>query len=219
MRRSFKEIWPPKDLVSGMWLAAAALLVANLVALIFVLRPPGGSAEELRSQAAELRAQVRQRQAALTRTRDIAGKVETGRTDEDRFMNGYFLDSRTLASTIVSEVVEAAKDAGLHQKETSNAIEPVEGSDDLGMVTISANFDGSYANLMKLLNVIDRSSRLMIIESLAATPQQGSSTLNINLRLNGFVRENAGGPLPLPKADENSPAKTAQNVAPGGQAE
>lgn len=213
MPKSFRELWPPKDLIAAIWLWAGVLLIANLVALIFVLYPPGGSAESLRAQAAELRMQVRQRQAALTRTRDIAGKVETGRTDAEQFMNAYFLDSRTLASTIVSDIVEAAKEAGVRQKETQNAIEPVEGTDDLGMVTISANFEGTYANLMKLLNVLDRSSRLMIIESLAATPQQGSNMLNINLRLNGFVRENAG-PLP-PPAKSAEPSQTAQNVSPG----
>jgi hypothetical protein len=72
---------------------------------------------------------------------------------------------------------------------------------------------------MKLLNKIDRSDRLLIIESLAAAPQQGGNTLNINLRLNGFIRDNASGPLVLPKEQESAPARSAQNLPPGDRAQ
>src|SRR5579884_678471 len=219
MPKSFKDIWPPRDLVSGLWAGAAALLLANLIALIFVLRPIGGSPQELSAQASELRTEVQQHQRALTRTRDIAGKVQTGRTEAESFMDTYFLDRRTLASTAVAEVVDAAKASGLRQKETTYAPEPVEGTDDLSMLTISANFEGTYADLMKLLNKIDRSDRRLIIESLAAAPQQGGNTLNINLRLNGFIRDNASGPLVLPKEQESAPARSAQNLPPGDRAQ
>jgi|SRR5579884_1059734 len=219
MRKNFSAIWPPKDLVSALWLSAAGLLLANIVAFVFVVHPPGGSAQELRAEASELRMQVRQQRSALARTRDIAGKVETGRNEAESFMDTYFLDRRTLAATIVSEIIEMAKESGVRQKETQYATEPVEGTDDLSMLTVSANFEGTYADLMKLLNRIDRSSRLIIIESLQAAPQQGSNILNINLRLNGFVRENVAGPLPLPKTDQNGATKTAQNMTPGGTAQ
>ena len=219
MRKSFNQLWPPRDLPSALWLGVGVLLLANLIALIFVIRPIGGSAQDLRAQAAELRTEVHQRQSALVRTRDIAGKVQTGRTEAESFMDAYFLDRRTLASTVVSEVVEAGKQSGLRQKETQYGTEPVEGTDDLSMLTVSANFEGTYADLMKMLNRIDKSDRLIIIEGLQAAPQQGSNILNINLRLNGFVRENLSGPLPLSRPDANAPAKTARNITPAEQAE
>jgi len=217
MQIDLKDIWPPKDLLSGIRLGAAALLVCNLAALYFVLRPPGGSPQELRALAAELRIEVHQRQGALTRTRDISGKVELGRGDAQRFMDVWFLDRRIMASTVDSDLIAMGREAGLHQKETTLATEPVEGTDDLSMLTASVNFEGTYANLMKLLNEIDRDKRLMIIESLAAAPQQGSNMLNINVRLNGFVRDDLTGPLPKfgPDADPGAAAKTALNLPPG----
>lgn len=216
MQMNVKDIWPPKDLVSSIRLGAIALLVCNLVAFFFVLRPPGGSPQELSALAGDLRNEVRQRQGALTRTRDIAGKVQLGRGEAERFMDVWFLDRRTLASTVTADLVEMGREAGLHQKETTLSTEPVEGTDDLSMLTVSANFEGSYVDLMKLLNEIDRSKRLIIMESLAAAPQQGSNILNINVRLNGFVRENVTSPLPRLQPEPETATKTAMNLPPGG---
>ena len=214
MKLKLSDIWPPRDVVSATWLGAAALLVCNLVALFFVVRPPGGSAQELRALAADLRNEVRQRQGALTRTRDIAGKVQVGRGEAEHFMDAWFLDRRTMSSTVVADLVEMGHQAGLRQKETQLSTEPVEGTDDLSMLTVSVNYEGAYADLMKLLNEIDRSKRLVIIESLQAAPQQGSNVLNINVRLNGFVRDNVTSPLPRFAPDSST--KTAQNFPPGG---
>ena len=51
-------------------------------------------------------------------------------------------------------------------------MEPVEGSDTLDMLQISANFEGTYPDLVHFMNLLDKSDRLLIIESLNATPQQ-----------------------------------------------
>ena len=50
-------------------------------------------------------------------------------------------------------------------------LDPIEGSDDLDMMTISVNFEGSSAQLVKLVNLIDRSPRFLIIASPQAAPQ------------------------------------------------
>jgi len=217
MRIDLKDIWPPKDLLAGIRLGVIALVVCNLAALYFVIRPPGGSPQELRALAADLRTEVHQRQGGLTRTRDISGKVEQGRGEAERFMDVWFLDRRIMASTVDADLIAMGRNAGLRQKEATLATEPVEGTDDLSMLTASVNYEGTYADLMKLLNEIDRDKRLMIIESLAAAPQQGSNMLNINVRLNGFVRDNLTSPLPkfAPESQDGGPAKTALNLPPG----
>ena len=54
------------------------LLAVNLVAGYFVLRPIGGSPEELKSQYDDLRSQLRQRKMVLDRTRllsDVASAL------------------------------------------------------------------------------------------------------------------------------------------------
>ena len=67
--------------------------------------------------------------------------------------------------------------------------EEVEGSSELAMLSITAGYEGTYADLLHFLHELDRANRLVIIESLAASPQQGSGVLNITLRLNTFIRE------------------------------
>jgi hypothetical protein len=164
------------------------LLLANLAGAWLVLRPPGGSPGELRAELSSMRAQVVQQRNLLARSRLLSTRVETGRAQDQRFMNQYFLDARTAASTVTTELIDDAKEAGVKLKDAAYPVEPVEGSDSLSMMTVSANFEGNYPDLIHLLDRIDKSSRLVLIESLQAVPEQGSNRLNISLRFNIFVR-------------------------------
>lgn len=165
------------------------LLLLNLIAAWFVYSPLGGSAEEMEARLTDLRKQVGQKQAALQRTKALAAKVDKGRAQGDEFLGRYFLSRPTTYSTLVGELNQLAKTAGVRPKEQSFNEEEVEGSDELGMVSITAGYEGTYADLLHFLRELDRANRLVIIESLAASPQQGSGVLNISLRLNTFIRE------------------------------
>jgi len=68
-------------------------------------------------------------------------------------------------------------------------VEAIEGSDTLRMMTVTAGLDGSYDNLVKFLNLLDKSSKFVIIESLGAAPQQTGNLLSITIKLDAFVRE------------------------------
>lgn len=188
MPKSF-SFWPPNNPGAIVRLAVVILLVANLVAFYFVLRPVGGSAEDLRQQAADMRLQLRQQQGSLERTRKLVAKIEAGRSEGDDFMQEYFLPRRSAYSTILAELTEAAMQAKIKPKESAFATEPVEGSDTLNMMQISANYEGTYPDLIRFINAIDRSDNLLIVEGLNATPQQGSGLLNVTLKLDTFVRE------------------------------
>ena len=63
----------------------------------------------------------------------------------------------------------------------------------LGIMTISANYEGPYPNLTKFINELDRSPRFMIIEGLQASPQPVGTTVNVNFKLNAFVKDDTGG--------------------------
>jgi Tfp pilus assembly protein PilO len=165
------------------------LAAANLVAGYFVLRPIGGSPDELRQQTMEMRLQIRQQQNALDRMRQLAGKVEIGRGEGDKFMSKYFLPRRTAYSVILAELNQVANDAKVTPKEEAFAIQPVEGSDTLKMMQITANFESSYENLLRFVNMMDKADRLLIIEGLNATPQQGGAKLNVMMKLDTFVVE------------------------------
>jgi type IV pilus assembly protein PilO len=57
------------------------------------------------------------------------------------------------------------------------------------MMSITAGYEGSYSNLQKFVSLLDKSPRFLIIESLVASPQQGSPVLNVSLKLDAFVNE------------------------------
>jgi hypothetical protein len=183
------------------------LLAANLVAAYFVFRPPGGSLEELDEQAVTLTRQITQRKALVERTKALVEKVSRARAEEDQFLNAHFLYRRNAYSTILSELERGARTAGIKARDHAFNYEPIEGSDTLGLLTISANYEGTYADLIQFVNQLDRSKRLLIIETLQAQPQQGAGLLQIGLKMFAFVREE--GPEPPPETEELPPAKAS----------
>ncbi len=185
------------------------LLAANLVAAAVVFRPWASSVEELDRQASSLRQQVRQRQIALDRLRTIVNKVEAARNDGDRFEQTYLLSKRSLASALAQELVQTAQKAGMRQRETTFSFEPVEGSDALTKATITGIYEGTYADLMHFLNLLDRSNRFLIIESLGAAPQQSGLTLGVTMKLSAFVREGGEPPPEIAETEPPPPARAA----------
>jgi hypothetical protein len=196
MPRSFNFLsqlaWPPRNTSGIFQLLLVVFLVLNLVAAFFIWRPLGGSPAELEQQMVDLRAQALQRRLILERTRQNVSKVETGRTQGDGFMQSYFLGERTAYSNILGELVQSATQSKIKPKEHAFSLEPIEGSDDLAMMTITGTYEGTYADLMQFINRLDRSPGLVIIESLNATPQQGGAgLLNVNMKLDAFVRQDS----------------------------
>ena len=165
------------------------LAAANLVAAVLIVFPPGGSADELERHLASLQAQATAQRAQLIRTRQHVSAVEKGREEGDEFLGDYFLARRTAYSTLLSELVSAADQSKIKPQEHAYSTQPIEGSDSLSMMTITANYEGSYSNLMCFIHQIDSSPRLLIIEGLNAAPQQGSGILNISMKIDTFVRE------------------------------
>jgi hypothetical protein len=174
----------------GWWrIGLVMLAVATAAAGWIAVNPPGGSAEDLKRQLGVLETQVAAKRTLLASTRQHVAAVEQGRTEGDKFLNEYFLARRTAYSTLLSELVDAADRAKIKPKEHAYATEPIEGSDSLSMMSISANYEGTYANLMRFVHEIDRSRRLLIIEALNAAPEQSGGTLNISMKIDTFVRD------------------------------
>ena len=188
-KNSSLKVGTPSNPRTAIRLILGILAAANLVAGYFVLRPPGGSTQELRQQVREMTAQIRQQKATLERTRLLASKIQVGRGEGDKFMSKYFLPRRSAYSIVMAELNDLANQSKVTAKESANAIEPVEGSDSLDMMQITANYEGTYSDLVHFVNMIDKSDRLLIMESLNATPQQGGGKLNVMMKLDTFVVE------------------------------
>lgn len=172
-----------------------ALLVLNLLAAYAVFQPLGGSVEELDAQIESMRQDIQRRQASLQNLRTLVSKIEQARTTGDDFLGKYFMSRRTASSTILAELSEAAKTAGMRPKEHSFAFDPIEGSDTMSMMTIVANYEGTYGDLLQFVNKLDKSGRFLILDTMSAAPQQGGGALNISFKLNTFVREDGAEQL------------------------
>lgn len=168
------------------------LAVANVVAALIVFKPWGGSPAELEAQRAHMEVQVRELKQRLERSRQLVVKVQQARAEGDRFLTEYMMDRRTTYSTIVAELDRVANEAGIKPKEKSYNLENVEGSDTVMQMTVTSAFEGTYASLTKFVNLLDKSSRFLIIETLSAAPQQGNNLLNISIKLDTFVRQLPG---------------------------
>jgi Tfp pilus assembly protein PilO len=193
MARSFnfqKLDW--RDRRTVMRAAIVLLLAANFVAALVLFKPWGGSASDLARQLDESRRELVQQNLRLERTKVVAAKVEKARSEGDNFLADYTLVRRTVFSTLVSEINAMAIKAGMKPRESSYVLEPVEGSEALEQLTLSVNYEGSYTSLTQLVRSLDKSNRFLIIESLQAAPQP-SGVLSVNLKIDIFVRQPAGG--------------------------
>src|SRR4051812_33787020 len=132
------------------------LVLLNLIAAGLVLYPPGGSAEALEEDLVRFQAQVKQSRTRLEETRKHALAVEKGRGAADEFLTKYFVPRRSAPSVILTELNQIAQRAGIKDRGNAFSADLIDGSDALGMLTITANFEGTYANLMNFVREIDR---------------------------------------------------------------
>jgi hypothetical protein len=187
---SFKE---PAVLVR---IVLGLLLLANLVVAMFAFHVFGTSPAELDASLVAARSRLAADQARLNRSRRLTGNIEKGRTEGEGFLATYASSRRHTYSTIVSEINQTSKLAGMSMKEESFApLDPVAGSDDLDIMSLSINFEGGYPQLVKFVNLLDRSPRFLIIESMQAAPQPKGDVLTVTLKLNTLVRNDNGGTL------------------------
>ena len=186
MPRNFKfSLQTPAGIAQ---LVIGILVVLNLVAAYFVIRPPGGSPAELRDEVRDLTTQLHQKRAVLDRTRTYVSKIQAGRKQGDQFLAQYFLPSGKAYSIVLSELLDLAKEAQMKPKESTWAMEPIEGSDTLNTMTISQNLEGTYPQLIHFINALDKSPHLLVVESLQATPQN-AGPLNVVLKVQTYVRQ------------------------------
>jgi Tfp pilus assembly protein PilO len=185
MPKNFKQHWL-RILLGG-------LVAANLIAAGMLLFPPGGSAEELEKELANLQSQAAAKRSLLEKTRQHVVAVEQGRSEGDQFLGNYFLPLRGAPALLLSELGHAASGSKINDKGASITYSTIDGSDTLSMMSITANYEGNYSDLMHFVHELDRSSRLMIIESLNAAPQTDKSgMLAVAMKLDTFVRDDTG---------------------------
>jgi type IV pilus assembly protein PilO len=174
------------------------LLAANLAAAIVALKPFGGSAEDLRREQADLRREITLLELKAKSSRALVDNIDTARREGGEFLAQYVLDARTATSTLTEELDRVAKEAGLKPGPSLRGEEATEGSETLSMVSVSAGYEGSYAALRKFVELLDKSPRFLIIETLSLVApqqqqaQQTGQTVSVTVKLDAWVRAAPG---------------------------
>src|ERR1700730_8919040 len=117
----------------------------------------------------------------------MASKVDTARSQAGSFIDRYMTPRRNTYSTILGDLDQMASVTGINTRKRAIARDPVEGSASLSMLTLTASFEGTYPNLLKFMNSLDKSPRFLIVERLQAAPLANSQSLQVTVKLNAFV--------------------------------
>jgi Tfp pilus assembly protein PilO len=175
----------PQKFVLGV---LAALFVFDLVFYLVAIEPLGRRGAEQQALLGALERQIAAKRGEVAQLQLVVSKVEKARAEGDGLLEGITLPRRTGFSTLLTELLQAASEAGIDTREGNFDIQPIEGTDEYGLITVNANFRGEYQNLVRFLNQLDRSKQFLIIESLAATPRTDSNALQFTMRLNTLLR-------------------------------
>ena len=159
-----------------------ALAAFDVLFYFFAVSPLDAREQETLARIEASRRQLEQKEEGLEELRIIAGKVEKARTAGDELLNQITIERRVTFSTLVTELDGAAAEAGIQDRDRVYDMEPIDGTEQYGIVSINANFRGEYEKLVNFLNRIDRSERFLIIESLGASPRSDSSELQVTMR-------------------------------------
>jgi hypothetical protein len=168
--------------------AIGVLLAANLAAAVIALKPFGGGADDLARQEASLQQQTTAMRKHIDESKSLVEKMQKAREDKDHFLAKYVTDERLGASTLLEELERIATAAGVKQLPVTANEQDIEGSDSFKMVTVTLGCEGNYASLAKFINLVDKSPRFLIIESLnTAAPLQNGAALNVQLKIDTFM--------------------------------
>ncbi len=170
-------------------LVLGALLALNLLAALLLLEPFGGSPEGLDAARGRLESQLQQQRLRLRQAKLLAGKMQSGGTDGERFIRTYFLDQRQAAGDLLKALDAIEADAGIRSRGKNFTVDAIEGTDEYQLLTIDAGYEGTFADLVEFVNAVDRSERLLILDSLQVTPARDDLSLQVQAKMFAFVKQ------------------------------
>jgi Tfp pilus assembly protein PilO len=183
------------------------LLGLNLLAALLLLEAFGGSPEGLEANRVRLESQLQQQRQTLAGVGAVAAKMQTGEAEGARFIDTYFLQQRRAASEILQTLDGMEQRVGIRPRGKTFGVEAIEGTDRYVMLTIAANYEGTFADLVEFGSTIDQSERLLILDSLQVAPQQDGQSLQIQAQLYGFVRQNNETPTEVARSEDARPGE------------
>lgn len=196
MPRSFEWMFPggsQSRVRFWLQLTGAVLALLNGIALFLYLAPPGGTRKELEQERFQVRSEIAQARVRAEKLKNAATKVQLGNTESADFESKFFLPKRTAYSVMIGEIQRMAQASGLQERDAVYTEDPIEGAPDLALLNCTANYEGTYSNLMRFLYAVDQSPLLLMLENMQAAPQQKSGQISTSIRFQAIVEQEASG--------------------------
>lgn len=171
--------------------ALGAVAACNLAFYVVAVRPAKLGEYELAARNAALAAQVQNSRATTEAVQARAKLIETAEAGGSALVEDIALPRQSAFSALLTELGAAAAQAGIEVRETSYAVEPLDGNEQYGSLAVNASLRGRYDNLVQFLYQLDRSRVFFVIGSLGATPRSDGNLneLQINMRFDTLVRD------------------------------
>jgi Tfp pilus assembly protein PilO len=160
-----------------------ALILVNLPIYFFFVRPEieADAGEQARIQ--HMRQQLARRATTLNALKEIERKLKDSHEKHKKFEADFLLPADKGASKLLEELDDICAEAGLLRNRVSYHLdpEPTFGMQRLG---ITLPIEGSYANIRDFLNILERTSKFVIVDSMALiSEREGTGIIRLDVSL------------------------------------
>jgi Tfp pilus assembly protein PilO len=165
----------------------AGLGVLCVVALGVLFSPLVGSEKDRLQELDQLRIQLRQKQQQVERVGDIDKKIATAGQQidsfyKDRLPNRYSAISENLGKLANESGVRLEQAKYTPDKNSGPSLLPIE---------VEANLSGSYPQLARFLNSLERSQLFFIVDAVDLAGEQNNQAVKLQMKLRTFLRTGA----------------------------
>jgi Tfp pilus assembly protein PilO len=173
-----------REIASNALVVCGALIVANLVFTLAVIRPQGVRLEGLRRDSEPRLNALKQRRALVEGTEGFLGKLRQAETDLATLRSEILStrDRRMIETQIEVEKLAGQFGVDFEEIRFENDILQEQGVDRFGMVV---PLRGGYRNLRKFIQAVESSPRFLVIEkvSLGSGDKGGEDRLELRITL------------------------------------
>jgi Tfp pilus assembly protein PilO len=190
------------------WMPLAALVVLNLVALVWYVMVYSGLARSVDQQLEQRTRELDAVNAAVAAQEEALERMRSNESQLDDFYTTRLAPPSERLTDVIREVRTLARTAGLQPTVLDY---PRDDLTEYGLVrrTFSFAVEGSYEQLRRFINLLELTDTFLSLEEVSLAGRgKDTSQLRISLRLSTlFVADGSGGaaaPEPSPASGETS---------------
>jgi len=162
---------------------AILLGVVDVLAIGFLLSPLGRSRSVREMEYAEARRELLAKKAGAVPLHGMDKKLDLARQEIADFYKERFPRQYSAVST---ELGKVASETGVRVSQISYDPKPAD-VPDVQQVTINANLDGDYLQVVRFINTLERDKMFFMVDSLTLAQEQGGM-VRLQVRLETYLR-------------------------------